>query len=137
MAQSINAETITGAGFDAKLRGVSLADLIQLQCLSGASECFYVTSGRKSGVLHFSKGAITHAIAGDLDGDQAVLELLGWTNGTFEQASIPASNESLVRSSWQGLLIEAALVQDERNRQVPLLSHRSDDIGVGYLQGGR
>jgi hypothetical protein len=133
MAQSVNAETITNTGFNAKLSGVTLADLIQLKCLSAPSECFYITSGARSGVLHFSKGAIAHATTGDLVGDQAVLELLGWTYGTFEPASIPASNESSVRSAWQGLLLEAAKIQDERNRHVPLLSH-CQTIGVASSQ---
>ena len=123
-AQSVYADTITDMGFDAKLKGVTLADLIQLKCLSAASECFCITSGARSGTLHFSKEAISHATAGDLVGDQAVLELLRWTSGTFEHASIPASNESLVRRAWQGLLLEAAKIQDERNRHVPLLSQR-------------
>jgi hypothetical protein len=129
MAQSINVETSAETGFDARLKGVSLVDLIQLQCLSGASECFHVTSGKKAGVLHFANGVITHATAGDLDGDQAVLELLGWTTGTFDHASIPASDESLVRSAWQGLLLEFVKIQDERNRHIPLLSQRLDIDG--------
>ncbi len=129
MLRSVNADTNMDTGFDAKLKGVTLADLIQMKCLSGASECFRINSGQKTGTLYFCKGAITHATAGELLGDRAVIELLGWTTGTFEPASSAPPLDSSVRRSWQNLVLDAAQVRDERNRYVPLLN-QSRESGV-------
>jgi hypothetical protein len=129
MLRSVNADTNMDTGFDAKLKGVTLADLIQMKCLSGASECFRINSGQKTGTLYFFKGAITHATAGDLLGDKAVLELLGWTTGTFEPAATAPPADSSVLRSWQNLLLDAAQIRDERSRYVPLLS-QSRESGV-------
>jgi len=125
MLRSVNVDTMD-TGFNATLKGVTLADLVQMKCLSGAAECFRITSGQRTGTLYFFKGTITHATAGEFVGDRAVVELLGWTTGTFEPAAASAPANSLVRRSWQNLLLDAAQVRDERNRHVALLSQSRD-----------
>jgi hypothetical protein len=106
-------------GFSARLTGVTLADLIQMKCLSGASECIRIASAGKVGALQFSKGQLSHAATADLQGDNAVLELLNWRTGDCAPCATPLPPQSLVRRPWQGLLLHAAKTIDERAAAAP------------------
>jgi hypothetical protein len=103
-------------GFTAKLMGVTLADLIQMKCLSGATESIRILSAGKLGTLQFLKGHLSHAATGDLLGDSAALELLRWKTGDCELFAGALPHGSLVRRSWQSLLLGAAQESDERAR---------------------
>ena len=126
MTQSVYAENTMDTGFDATLRGVTLADLIQMKCFSGASESIRVTSGVKEATLHFVKGALSHASAGELRGDAAVLEILTWRTGSFEPIAAAPSAGSRISTPWQSLLLNAAKASDERSVEVPLLGQRKE-----------
>ncbi|HEY5954938.1 MAG TPA: DUF4388 domain-containing protein [Polyangiaceae bacterium] len=104
------------SGFRAQLRGISIADLIQLNCLSSAASCVRVVSQQRAGCLHFADGRITHAIAGDAMGEDAVLTMLEWTDGCLEPASEVAVARALVTAPWQNLLLRAAQRHDEAQR---------------------
>ena len=110
------AEARASEGFTARLMGVTLADLIQMKCMSGATESIRILSAGKLGMLQFLKGHLTHAATGDLLGDSAVLELLRWKTGDCELFVGVLPHGSLVRRSWQSLLLGAAQESDERAR---------------------
>lgn len=109
-------EVHASKGFTASLMGVTLADLIQMKCMSGATESIRISSAGKLGMLQFLKGHLTHAATGDLMGDSAVLELLHWRTGDCELFTGVLPHGSLVRRSWQSLLLGAAQESDERAR---------------------
>ncbi len=122
MASETNVRLVTratakgaaGQGFNARLAGVTLADLIQMKCLSGARECVRILSGDKVGALQFSNGQLTHAVAPDLLGESAVLALLLWKTGDCEPCSSLLPPRSAVRRSWQSLLLDVAKAMDEQ-----------------------
>jgi len=101
-------------GFKAMLTGVTLADLIQMKCMSGASECLRISSSGKVGVLQFSDGQLTHAATNDLLGESAVLELLNWKTGDCEPFAMALPQSSAIRRAWQSLLLASAQATDER-----------------------
>jgi hypothetical protein len=103
----------TEQGFNATLKGITLADLIQIKCLSGTSECLRISSAGRIGILHFAKGQLTHAATNDLLGEKAVLELLGWQTGDCEPLSLAPSPSASVHRSWQSLLLAYAQAADE------------------------
>ena len=113
VAASVNASS---EGFTARLKGVPLADLIQMKCLSGATESVRIQSAGKTGILQFLKGHLTHAATNDLIGDSAVVELLRWKTGDCDAFAGSTPPGALVRSSWQSLLLGAAQEIDERAR---------------------
>jgi len=119
MTRTAYLEATANTGFHATLKGVSLADLIQMKCLSGVSESFRITAGENIGILHFANGTVTHATAGSHLGDDAVLELMTWAAGKFEPTSEAAAGAARVSSPWQILLLRAAKSSDERNRLEP------------------
>lgn len=120
MAGDSKARLVTAAtegeparGFSVRLEGVTLADLIQMKCWSGARECLRISSEGRSGALQFSNGQLTHAVAPGLVGENAVFELLLWKTGDCEPCLSSLPPRSAVRRSWQSLLLDAAKAMDD------------------------
>lgn len=105
------------SGFDGRVHCSSLADLIQLECLSGARQAVSVRSSDQYGYLFFDGGRITHAFTGDLVAEDAVLEMLSWDAGTFDDAHLAWPDRAPVTRNWQELLMRAAQRRDERDRE--------------------
>lgn len=100
-------------GFSVRLEGITLADLIQMKCWSGARECLRISSDGRVGAVQFSGGHLTHAVAPGLVGEAAVFELLAWKTGDCEPCLSSLPPRSAVRRSWQSLLLHAAKAIDE------------------------
>jgi hypothetical protein len=103
-------------GFAGHLRCASLADLVQLECLSGARTAVTVQAGEQSGHLFFDGGALVHAEAGELTGTNAAFAILEWSQGTFAQSSIAWPGERSIDIPWQQLLMISAQRRDEEGR---------------------
>ncbi len=72
-------------GFQAQIKGASLADLVQMECLAGSHRVVRVTSAENVGFLYFRAGAVVHATARALVGEAApALDILSWNDGSFE-----------------------------------------------------
>lgn len=105
-------------GFRASLNDATLADLVQMKCLSGSRGAYRVTSQGSVGFLFFDGGGIQHAIAADAVGEAAALEILSWQRGTFEPCDAPWPATPTVGTTWQNLLMRAAQARDESGRHV-------------------
>jgi hypothetical protein len=113
-------------GFRAKLAGVSLWDLVQMECLAGARKVVRVTGEAGIGYLYFDRGQIVHAVTAarsghqlaghEVAGQEAALEILGWTNGSFQPCDRPWPEVAAIVTSHEALLLEAARRRDERER---------------------
>jgi hypothetical protein len=101
------------SGFQARIKDVSLADLIQMECLAGSKLVVRVTSASKVGYLYFRGGAVVHASTQTANGEPAALEMLGWNGGTFEPADREWSKDTIT-AGWQNLLLRAAQIRDEK-----------------------
>jgi hypothetical protein len=108
--------TMRESGFRASLHGASLADLVQMECLSGRERVIRVSSGSEVGYLFFRGGQIVHAISHRSIGEAAALEILRWDNGTFEPCSAGWPDRDSIGSNWQNLILLAAQHRDESGR---------------------
>jgi hypothetical protein len=117
-------------GFRARLEGLSLFDLIQMECLARTRRIVRVASAGRVGYLYFQGGEIFHATTKNLVGDRAALEMLEWTDGNFEPCNIAWPERGSVKMSWQNLLIGAATSKDELNagKLVRLPSRRASPM---------
>jgi hypothetical protein len=106
---------VRGSGFQAKIKGANLADLVQMECLSGSKRVVRVTSGDQVGYLFFRTGNLVHALARSLAGEAAALEMLAWDEGTFEPAERDWPAKDSIACNWQGLLLRAAQARDEKD----------------------
>jgi hypothetical protein len=108
--------TMRESGFRASLHGASLADLVQMECLSGRERVMRVTSGSEVGYLFFRGGQIVHAVSRHGVGEFAALEILRWNDGTFEPCSAGWPDRDSISSNWQNLLLTSAQHRDESSR---------------------
>lgn len=108
--------TMRESGFRASLHGASLADLVQMECLSGRERVIRVSSGSEVGYLFFRGGQIVHAVSRRGIGEAAALEILRWNDGTFEPCSAGWPDRDSISSNWQNLLLTSAQHRDESGR---------------------
>jgi hypothetical protein len=108
--------TMRESGFRAQLNGENLADLVQMECLSGRERVIRISSGGEVGYMYFRGGQIVHAISRRGIGETAVLEILRWNDGTFEPCNAGWPDRDSISSNWQNLLLLAAQHRDEAGR---------------------
>ncbi len=103
------------------LTDISIADLIQLNCQSGAQA--RLTAQRASDgaelSVYFDGGEIVHAQVGDVQGEEAVYELLLWQAGTFEVEQGIRAPTRTIDVPWSALIMEGLRRLDERQVQAP------------------
>jgi hypothetical protein len=106
------------SGFQGRIQGASLSDLVQMECLANSRGAVRVTSGSNVGYLFFRGGAVVHALAGSLLGEAAALQMLGWNEGTFQTVEREWPAKESISCTWQSLLLRAAQLHDEREAGV-------------------
>jgi len=100
--------------FQASLRNVTPADILQLKCLSGATTVVEFLSDDQVGRIRFEDGEIVSASAGTLRGVEAVNEILGWKRGNVTEHPCVGFPMRTINCPWQTLLMNAAHQLDER-----------------------
>ena len=100
-------------GFSARLKGAGLWDLVQMECLSRAHRTVQVVGEGGVGYLYFDRGHIIHASTAQRTGEAAALEILGWTNGSFQTCDRPWPEQRTIVTSHEGLILQAAQLRDE------------------------
>lgn len=117
------------------LRDLSLANLVQVQCMEQNQARVILTRGKRQGMLLFAHGELIYATVGDLAGEEAVYELLTWEDGEFRVDDQMPSVTRNVTMPWSALLVEGLRRADEaRAERDHLLETRlralKDKIGV-------
>ncbi len=105
-------------GFQAQLRGASLWDLVQMECLAMSHRVVRITTVDDIGYLFFSGGQIVHARTKTLEGDAAAMSVLSWDEGSFEVVEQPWPSRETINCAWQSLVMRAAQNRDEGERTV-------------------
>jgi Domain of unknown function (DUF4388) len=104
---------VASRGFSAQLRGASLWDLVQMECLARSHLAVQVVGEGGVGYLYFDRGHIVHATTLALTGEAAAMEILGWTIGSFQTCDRPWPDQVTIKTSHEGLILQAAQLQDE------------------------
>jgi len=102
-------------GFSGTLRQVGLTDVIQIECLRRSSSILEVISPATRGEIYIEVGAIVHAVAGGLTGEQALYRLLAMSNGQFRVQPFRNPSQHTITGAWEHLLMEAARLSDEKS----------------------
>jgi hypothetical protein len=111
-------------GFRARLDGLNLFDLVQLECLSRSKRIVRVASSGRVGYLYFRDGEIVHAGTRNLVGERAALEIMGWNDGVFEVCNIAWPERTTISSRWQQILLAAAKARDDASGKLVRLPSR-------------
>ncbi|HEX4335733.1 MAG TPA: DUF4388 domain-containing protein [Polyangiaceae bacterium] len=112
------------SGFRARLEGLSLFDLVQLECLARSRRIVRVASAGRVGYLYFNEGEIVHAGTRNLVGERAALEIMGWNDGVFEVCNIAWPERTTITMRWQQLLLLAAKAKDDASGKLVHLPNR-------------
>jgi hypothetical protein len=105
------------SGFVAHIKGASLCDLVQMECLSGVKRVVRVVSANHLGHFYFRNGQLVHAMTRSMTGEAAALEMLAWNEGTFEPVEREWPAKESLTCTWQSLVLRAAQARDERHAQ--------------------
>lgn len=126
-------------GFDIRLPSAQLADLIQINCHNRIRGAFRVSSGGNDGLLFFDAGQLVHAVAGDRQGLDAMVVMLGWRGGHIEPCAAPWPATCSIQMGADALLLSAAQQLDERARhmqpEVTTKVVRRIDLGTSLAHG--
>src|SRR5688572_14904620 len=87
-----------------------------MECLAGSRTVVLVTGEAGIGYMYFDRGHIVHAVTAELVGEPAALEILGWTNGSFQMCDRPWPEAGTIVTSHEALILEAARRRDEGER---------------------
>ncbi len=101
------------SGFRGVLRQVSLADVIQMECLNRNSSVLEVICREWQGQVFIQEGAVIHAQVGDRNGEAALNKILSLKGGDFNLKPFFEPPERSIEGAWEFLLMEAARVRDE------------------------
>jgi len=105
-------------GFQARLAGVGLWDLVQMECLAGSRACVRVVGEGGVGYLYFANRNIVHAVTAHYTGEPAALEILSWTNGSFQPCDRPWPEKATIATSHEALILQVAKRRDEGSNLV-------------------
>jgi CheY-like chemotaxis protein len=100
-------------GFRGTLRSVGLTDVLQMECIAKTSSIMSVSSKDQSGAIYIEEGAIIHAEAGTLKGEEAFKALIALVSGDFRSLPFNAPPERTIDLPWETLLMDAAQARDE------------------------
>jgi CheY-like chemotaxis protein len=106
------------------LRDMSLTSIVQITCTDMKSARLVLRQlnsmpggEEQEGVIFFENGQIVHAAAGSLRGAEAVYELLGWDEGSFQMVSNVVAPRQTITVPWTDLLLEGTNRLDEHGQE--------------------
>lgn len=110
------------AGFSGAMSLEGLPDLVQLFAISGTTGALKIARSGSSGAIWFDRGGVVHAEQGALSGALAFYEILGWVDGEFSMDRRSEPPTRTITVSVMELLMEAARLQDESEREALALA---------------
>jgi ActR/RegA family two-component response regulator len=97
-----------------QIENVGLPSLLQLVELEKKTCKMIVRGGGEVGILQVVRGKLVHAETGNLEGDDAALEIASWAHPTIEFENQPPPRDRSVSHPLGFILMESARLQDER-----------------------
>ena len=101
-------------GFQGKVFGLQLTDIIQMNCLGRLTTALIITRDGEKGIIYVNEGEIIHAQCGEQKGAEAFYSILSWQEGEFVSNISFAPPVQTIYQNWEHLLIEAMRRNDER-----------------------
>lgn len=102
--------------FSGSLEDMGVVDLLQTFEVSRKSGVARVSDGKREARVYFRDGKVVDAELSKLRGEEAVYRMLITSHGEFEVEFCPVTNEDIIPTSTQGLLMEGMRRVDEWGR---------------------
>lgn len=102
-------------GVQGNLHDLGIIEMVQILATGSRSVHIQLEQNDRLAELTLQKGQIIHAAVGPLHGEEAALEILGWTTGTFRLAPLKKAPPPTITASTDTLLLQSCLRQDQAN----------------------
>jgi hypothetical protein len=102
-------------GFRGRMEQLLLSDLVQLVCSTNVDYLLELECEQGTGTISLAAGTVRHAVAGDLQGEEAFFKLHEWNSGFFAARLHPFDGVSTIEKPTDFLLTEVMRAQDERS----------------------
>src|SRR5262245_26084761 len=99
-----------------EMKDISLPGIIQIVCLERREAQLVLSRRGEEGVIFFQGGDIVHAKVGSLTGEEALFQLLTWSEGSFRVTDRVKALSRTISVNWNHLLMEGMRRIDERRR---------------------
>lgn len=119
---------------EGELKDMSLIGVMQIACLERKRAGLFISRRGEEGAVYFDTGEIVHASVGHLLGEEAVYQLLTWTDGKFrmsDQVVIPTRS---IGKNWNYLLMEGMKRMDEQARERALTTESRKVVSKAEIQ---
>lgn len=108
-------ENIPGAKFHGAIKSIRLPDLLQVGCLSRSDLRVEVYSKDQRGDIYIGSGRVLHAHTGAVEGEQALMTILGWEKGRFIASPFIPPGIATINKPVEHLLLQWSRIEDEKN----------------------
>jgi len=112
-------------GFQGAVSNLNLVEVLQLEGQHQFSGSIAVASRTRQGFLYFNEGEIVHAESGELSGEDALLEMIDWPEGSFQVLANVRAMERTISKSLIHLLLDVHQRLDESRQGAPSRSTAS------------
>jgi len=113
----------------------SLVDVIQMCCISQKTGLLIVRSSGREGDMYVQSGAIVHAEAPGLEGEEAVYEMLSWEDAQSSLNESVQAPKMTIQVGWEHLLMEGVRRKDEMLERQDLRSDAGAEQLLGKMVG--
>ena len=100
-------------GITGDLENLSLPDIVQTLVVGMKTACISLATGKNAGKVWFENGTPQHAIAGQIEGEDAFYEMLRWETGEFVIEHGVTCERTTVNHDAMYLLMEGMRIMDE------------------------
>jgi predicted regulator of Ras-like GTPase activity (Roadblock/LC7/MglB family) len=120
-------------GINGNLKDISVADLIQIHCIDQRTARLKIDQQDQAAEIFFNAGQVVHATLGQASGEEAVYEILTWTEGLFNVDNDVTAPKKSINRMWSGLLLEGAKRLDEKemNRKNSEENQSTEEMKMG------
>jgi response regulator RpfG family c-di-GMP phosphodiesterase len=101
-------------GVRGHLRDMGIIELVQVLSSGSRSVQIVLENGKHSGELFLDRGQIVAATHGQMTGEPAALELLGWDDGQFRILPLRQRPSVTIRVSTDNLILQSCYIKDQR-----------------------
>jgi CheY-like chemotaxis protein len=96
------------------LKGFKLSTLLQIMEMDMLSCTLYVSFEGRTGTLYIKEGQVVNARLGDLEPEEAAMEIIGWEGGEIDIKEPDGDVEEAISVGLMNLLLEAFRKKDEK-----------------------
>jgi len=100
------------------LKGFKLSTLLQIMEMDMLSCTLYVSFEGRTGTLYIKEGQVVNARLGDLEPEEAAMEIIGWEGGEIDIKEPDGDVEEAISVGLMNLLLEAFRKKDEKDSVV-------------------